>query len=107
MVPPNVGIAHDASYSESTVVLAPNDQLTFLSDGIVEAQSPAGELFGFDRTRAISTQSAESIARAAQNYGQEDAITVLTLSFVPAEVASWNISSRTAGGSETPEANRS
>jgi serine phosphatase RsbU (regulator of sigma subunit) len=50
-----------------------------LSDGVLEATNPAGELFGFDRTRAISTQSAEEIARHAQQFGQDDDITVLTL----------------------------
>ena len=60
--------------------------ITILSDGVVEAQSATGELFGFDRTAAISTQSAESIAAAAQQFGQEDDITVLTLTFAPAEV---------------------
>src|SRR6185437_7373613 len=81
-----LGIAPDVTYPESTVHLAPGDQLTFLSDGVVEAQSASGELFGFDRTRAISTHSAEQIAAAAQAFGQEDDITVLTLAFAPAEV---------------------
>jgi hypothetical protein len=40
----------------------------------------------FDRTRAISTQSAQQIAHAAQQFGQEDDITVLTLTFTGAEV---------------------
>ncbi|HWG19510.1 MAG TPA: PP2C family protein-serine/threonine phosphatase [Terracidiphilus sp.] len=80
-----LGIAPDAAYTESTIPLAPNDRLTFLSDGVVEAQNQQGELFGFDRTSAISTQSAEQIA-AAQAHGQEDDITVLTLTFAPAEV---------------------
>jgi hypothetical protein len=44
------------------------------------------ELFGFERTRQISTQPAEAIAAAAQAFGQEDDITVLTLTFAPAEV---------------------
>jgi phosphoserine phosphatase RsbU/P len=81
-----LGIAPGTAYSESTVRLAPNDQLTFLSDGVVEAQSSTGELFGFERTAAISTQSAESIAAAAQQFGQEDDITVLTLTFAPIAV---------------------
>ena len=68
------------------VQLAAGDALTFLSDGVVEAQSPTGELFGFDRTRAISTQSAEQIAATAQAFGQQDDITVLTLAFAPAGV---------------------
>jgi Stage II sporulation protein E (SpoIIE) len=81
-----LGIAPDVTYAESTIQLAHNDRLTFLSDGVVEAQSTTGELFGFDRTRSISTQSAEKIAAAAQAFGQEDDITVLTLTFAPAGV---------------------
>ncbi|HTW49615.1 MAG TPA: PP2C family protein-serine/threonine phosphatase, partial [Acidobacteriaceae bacterium] len=81
-----LGVISDADYREFTFVLAPGDTLTFLSDGVVEAQSPSGELFGFDRTRALSTQSAQRIAAAAQAFGQRDDITVLTVTFVPAEV---------------------
>jgi serine phosphatase RsbU (regulator of sigma subunit) len=70
------------------VQLDPGDALTFMSDGVVEARSASGELFGFERTRAISTQTAEEIARAASTFGQEDDITVLTvrLSAIPATV---------------------
>jgi phosphoserine phosphatase RsbU/P len=82
-----LGITLDATYSESTFTLAPGDTLTFLSDGVVEAQSQSGELFGFDRTREISAHSAEQIATAAKAFGQQDDITVLTLIFAPAEVA--------------------
>ncbi|MGH9605969.1 MAG: PP2C family protein-serine/threonine phosphatase [Terracidiphilus sp.] len=81
-----LGIVPETGYAESSIQLAPGDSLTFVSDGVVEAQNAAGELFGFDRTAAISTQSAEAIARAAQAHGQEDDITVLTLTFAPAEV---------------------
>jgi phosphoserine phosphatase RsbU/P len=74
-----LGIAPDVTYCESTICLAPNDLLTFLSDGVVEARNAQGELFGFDRTATISIQSAEAIALAAKAFGQEDDITVLTL----------------------------
>jgi len=74
-----LGVTTDADYAESDFALIPGDILTFVSDGVVEAQSPAGELYGFDRTRAISTRPAEQIARAAQAFGQEDDITVLTV----------------------------
>jgi hypothetical protein len=43
-------------------------------------RSRTGELLGFERTATLSTRPAESIALAAQNFGQEDDITVLTLS---------------------------
>jgi serine phosphatase RsbU (regulator of sigma subunit) len=76
-----LGIAAVAEYSETAFQLKSGDRLTLLSDGVVEAQSTSGELFGFDRTAAISVQSAEAIAAAAQAFGQEDDITVLTLTF--------------------------
>jgi hypothetical protein len=38
-----------------------------------------GQLYGFERTRVISTQSAAGIAAAAKAFGQEDDITVLTI----------------------------
>ncbi len=82
-----LGVAADAEYPESTLHLTAGDRLTFLSDGVVEAQSATRELFGFERTRQISTQSAGQIAAAAQSFGQQDDITVLTLQFAPAEVA--------------------
>jgi len=53
--------------------------LTFVSDGVVEATNAKGELYGFERTRAISAEPAERVAKAAQDFGQEDDITVLTI----------------------------
>jgi hypothetical protein len=81
-----LGIAGEATYSETSLNLRPADILTFVSDGIVEARDTKGTLFGFDRTQSISSQPAHSIADAAQRFGQDDDITVLTLSFVPAPV---------------------
>jgi serine phosphatase RsbU (regulator of sigma subunit) len=60
--------------------------LTLLTDGVVEARNQAGELFGFERTQTISRQSAEAIARAAQAFGHDDDITVVTLTLLPAPV---------------------
>ena len=74
-----LGIEANTSYAESTLHLAPGEQITLLTDGVVEARSLTGELFGFERTAAISTQTAEKIAETAQKFGQEDDITVLTL----------------------------
>jgi hypothetical protein len=80
-VPPSLplGIGADSESSIVSLALAPGDTLTLLTDGVVEARNTAGELFGFDRTAAISNQSAEAIATAAQRHGQDDDITVLTL----------------------------
>jgi Stage II sporulation protein E (SpoIIE) len=81
-----LGISIHETYSETQSRLDPGDALTFLTDGVVEAQSSTGELFGFDRTQQISHLSAGQIARAAQSFGQQDDITVLTLQYAPAEV---------------------
>jgi hypothetical protein len=74
-----LGIAEGADYDETHFQLQPGETLTFLSDGVIEARNPSGELFGFERTLAISTSSAEAIAQAAIAFGQDDDITVLTL----------------------------
>jgi len=80
-----LGLAADAEYMESTFTLAKSARLTLLTDGVVEARNHGGELFGFVRTAAISTDSANQIAHAAEEFGQEDDITVLTLSLAGAE----------------------
>ena len=74
-----LGLIAEIEYAETPLQLASGDTLTLLSDGVVEAMDNHHQLFGFDRTRAISTQSAHAIAAAAQEFGQEDDITVLTL----------------------------
>ena len=76
-----LGLAGDSKYAECSFQLAPDQQLTLLTDGVVEARDKAGALLGFDRSAALSTQPAEAIASAAQAFGQDDDITVLTLSF--------------------------
>jgi serine phosphatase RsbU (regulator of sigma subunit) len=74
-----LGIAAAAQYAETTLQLAPGETLTFLSDGVVEARNEGGELLGFERMAGLTVKRAEEIAEAAQNWGQEDDITVLTV----------------------------
>lgn len=81
-----LGLEANTVYSETTLQFAPDQKLTLITDGVVEARSTAGELFGFERTRALSSETAEAIAQAAQSFGQEDDITVLTFCMVPAPV---------------------
>jgi serine phosphatase RsbU (regulator of sigma subunit) len=78
-------------YEQTTIQSKSGDQLTLMTDGVVEATHlPTKELFGFDRTAAISTQSAEEIAAAAKRFGQDDDITVLTVRLAPADIPSEN-----------------
>jgi serine phosphatase RsbU (regulator of sigma subunit) len=76
-----LGLISAARYDVFTVQLVAGDRLTFVSDGVVEAQSRTGELLGFERTRELSNHSSEEIARAAQEFGQQDDITVVTVEF--------------------------
>jgi hypothetical protein len=74
-----LGIIAKNNYPETTCQLEPNDRLTFVSDGVVEAANEKNELFGFERTQSISSQPAATIAAAAQAFGQKDDISVLSV----------------------------
>jgi sigma-B regulation protein RsbU (phosphoserine phosphatase) len=74
-----LGIIAEASYAETRSHVAPGDRLTFVSDGVIEAINPQRELYGFERTQAVSNQPANAIAEAATLFGQEDDITVVTV----------------------------
>lgn len=77
---------HSDGFSQCTTRLSPLDRLTFLSDRVGEAPNSEGEFFVFDRSRGMSIQSAEEIAHAVQDHGQQDDITVLARQFATAEV---------------------
>jgi serine phosphatase RsbU (regulator of sigma subunit) len=74
-----LGVVDDITYDELRLYLHPGDRILLMSDGVVEARQPSGELFGFDRVHNLSNQSAYYIAEAAKAFGQEDDITVLTV----------------------------
>jgi hypothetical protein len=74
-----LGVIADVSYEEARFYIHPGDRVLLLSDGVVEARLPSGELFGFDRLRHFSQQSAFYLAEAAKSFGQQDDITVLTV----------------------------
>ena len=78
-----LGLSEESVYPETVLTLPEDAQLTLVTDGVVEARARTGELLGFERTATLSTRPAESIAHAAQDFGQEDDITVLTLSRTP------------------------
>ena len=80
-VPPGLplGVTAEANYEEAVGHLTPGQALVLVSDGVVEAENAQRELFGFERTREISTKSATEIAEAAKTWGQTDDITVVTV----------------------------
>jgi hypothetical protein len=78
-----LGLDVEATYSETAFELGVNERITLVSDGVVEARGKTGELFGFERAAALSMDPAERIASAAEAFGQDDDITVVTLTRLP------------------------
>jgi hypothetical protein len=72
-----LGVVEGAEYETAYFNLPEGCRLTFLSDGVVEAQNQKGELFGFERSRALAMQPASMIADSARRFGQQDDITVV------------------------------
>ena len=80
-----LGLMLDQTYDVTRGRLNSGERLVLLSDGVPEARSQTGELYGFERLSSLTRMSAQEIAEAAQLFGQEDDITVLTLAFAGAE----------------------
>jgi serine phosphatase RsbU (regulator of sigma subunit) len=79
-----------SSYVEKSFKLHPGDQLSLYTDGLLEARNASGELYGFDRLYALlaSRPTAQQATEAAVAFGQDDDITVLTLTRLAAGVES-------------------
>jgi hypothetical protein len=76
-----LGMIESAEFSEMRFQLKNGDRLVLMSDGIAEATDVNGQLFGFDRVHdllSMATTAAE-IATAAQAFGQEDDISVISV----------------------------
>ena len=77
-----LGITEESEYEESRHLLSPTDTLVLISDGVVEARDKRRSLYGFERLQQALAEhpGAEAIARRAQQFGQEDDITVIAIS---------------------------
>jgi serine phosphatase RsbU (regulator of sigma subunit) len=84
-----LGMASGIDFSSMEFRLAENDRLVLISDGIVEATDPNHQLLGFERTEQLlnSASSAADIASAAQSFGQEDDISVISVTRVAVPVS--------------------
>jgi hypothetical protein len=74
-----LGLVADQMYELVEGTLGGTERLVLMSDGVPEARSQTGELYGFERLSKLTLLPANEIAEAAQAFGQEDDITVLTL----------------------------
>ncbi len=76
-----LGLAATAAYEETVLQLNEGDTLALYTDGLLEARSAAGELYGFERLKQLfaGRPTAAQAAEAAIEFGQDDDITVLTM----------------------------
>ncbi len=76
-----LGIIDGAEFSVMRFQLAAGDALMLMSDGVAEAQNEDGQLFGFERIHELLQKpiTAAEVATAAQNFGQQDDISVLRI----------------------------
>jgi serine phosphatase RsbU (regulator of sigma subunit) len=76
-----LGMILGADFSVLRFRLEQDDKLVLMSDGIAEATDAEGRLFGFEQVhQLLSTGStAAEVASAAQQFGQEDDISVISV----------------------------
>ncbi|HEY6446424.1 MAG TPA: PP2C family protein-serine/threonine phosphatase [Acidobacteriaceae bacterium] len=76
-----LGLEPETQYEESQLQLQIEDFLILYTDGLLEARNAQGEIFSFQRLASLVADrpSAAEALQAAQDFGQEDDITVLTL----------------------------
>ncbi len=76
-----LGVLAAATYEEETITLQEGDHFALYTDGLLEARGVNGEIFSFERLTELfaSHPDAAKATEAAVDFGQEDDITVLTL----------------------------
>jgi serine phosphatase RsbU (regulator of sigma subunit) len=74
-----LGLDGSAVYEQATLEMRAGDRAVLLTDGIPEARNEQGVLLGFPRVELMLREggSAKAVAEAAQQYGQDDDITVI------------------------------
>jgi len=76
-----LGIIESAESSLMHFQLHHGDRLMLMSDGVAEATDNGGQLYGFERVHQLlrTAKSAAEVASAAQTFGQEDDISVISI----------------------------
>jgi hypothetical protein len=83
-----LGVIDDARYEELDTCIQEGEQILLITDGVLEAQSSEGALFGFERLSELmhSQPTAEQVAEAACSFGQADDITVVSVTWSRGQV---------------------
>jgi Stage II sporulation protein E (SpoIIE) len=76
-----LGIDPATAYEETIVQFNPGDRCSLYTDGLLEARTPSGEIFSFERLQTLFASGADAAqaSEAAVAFGQDDDITVVTL----------------------------
>ncbi len=76
-----LGLSSGTVYEEVALNFRAGDHFALYTDGLLEARSRSGELFGFERLAALfaTRPNAADATDAGVQFGQDDDITVLTL----------------------------
>jgi hypothetical protein len=76
-----LGLIETASYTQTNLEMRAGDRALLLTDGIAEARNELGVLFGFSRVESLLREgaSARTVAEAAQQHGQNDDLTVISI----------------------------
>jgi len=104
-----LGLVPEARYESMPLKLEVGDRLTLFTDGLLEARGASGEVYGFERMAALlaGRPDASKAVEAAVAFGQEDDITVLTLTRLATGVESTTLLIAPRLGAVMPGANRS
>jgi hypothetical protein len=76
-----LGLDLGATYQQVPLHLREGDHFSLYTDGLLEARNQSGELYGFERLEVLfgTRPSASRASEEAVAFGQEDDVTVLTL----------------------------
>ena len=88
-----LGLLAGMGYEEREITLQPGDTVLFYSDGIAEAHSPTGDMFGFPRMHALMEDCPgesdlvqfvldQLSAFTGPGWEQEDDVTMVTLAYL-------------------------
>jgi serine phosphatase RsbU (regulator of sigma subunit) len=88
-----LGLLPVAEFQKTSVHLQIGDRLTLYTDGLLEARNASGELYGFDRVQQLMAAKPDAwqACEAAVAFGQDDDITVLTVTRLETGVESTTL----------------
>jgi serine phosphatase RsbU (regulator of sigma subunit) len=76
-----LGLVETAAYPQTDLEMRADDRAVLLTDGVVEARNEQHGFFGFRRVQSLLREgaSAHAIADAAQQHGQNDDVTIISI----------------------------